>query len=99
MGGEWLDAKRLHLQIEAKKLAFAERDRHVADPAFYQAPLERLLSKSYASELRSRIDPEHAVDPEEVQPHPGGRRTLPLWTVTATSSRVSRASFKALARW
>jgi gamma-glutamyltranspeptidase len=72
MGGEWLDAKRLHLQIEAKKLAFAERDRHVADPAFYQAPLERLLSKSYASELRSRIDPEHAVDPEEVQPHPGG---------------------------
>lgn len=71
-GGEWYDAKRLHLQVEAKKLAFAERDQHVADPAFYRAPLERLLSKEYAKELRSRIDPNRAAEIGRPWSHPQG---------------------------
>lgn len=56
----------LHLLLEAKKLAFADRDRYLSDPAFVDIPIERLLSKSYAEEQRARIDPTRAM------PHFGG---------------------------
>ena len=46
----------LHLLLEAKKLAFADRDRYISDPAFVEIPVERLLSKVYAEEQRARID-------------------------------------------
>lgn len=51
----------LHLLLEAKKLAFADRDRYVSDPAFVDVPVERLLSKSYAEQLRTRINPTSAA--------------------------------------
>ena len=54
-------ADYLHLLLEAKKLAFADRDRYVSDPAFVDVPVERLLSKSYAKEQRGRIDPKKAT--------------------------------------
>jgi len=50
----------LHLLIEAKKLAFADRDRYVADPEQSDLPLDRLLSKDYADERRRLIDPQRA---------------------------------------
>ena len=56
-----LGAKRLHLIIEALRLAFADTRWYVADPAFNPAPLERLLSKAYASERRRLIDPRRAT--------------------------------------
>ncbi|HKC87568.1 MAG TPA: gamma-glutamyltransferase, partial [Blastocatellia bacterium] len=40
-------AMYLHLLVEAKKQAFIDRARHIADPAFYKAPLDKLLSKDY----------------------------------------------------
>lgn len=48
-------ADYLHVQTEAKKLAFADRARFYADPAFYDAPVEELISKPYADERRSLI--------------------------------------------
>lgn len=54
-------AAYLHLLLEAKKLAFADRDRFISDPAFVDMPIKRLLSKSYAEELRTRISPERAM--------------------------------------
>ncbi|HYT33425.1 MAG TPA: gamma-glutamyltransferase [Ktedonobacteraceae bacterium] len=54
-------AEYLHLLLEAKKLAFADRDRYVSDPAFVDVPVERLLSKSYAKQQRARIDPTKAT--------------------------------------
>ena len=51
----------LHLLIEAKKLAFADRDRYVADPEQNLLPIEELLSKDYAAERRGLIDPDHAA--------------------------------------
>ena len=49
-------ADYLHLLIEAKKLAFEDRARFYADPAFNEIPVERLISKEYAAERRALID-------------------------------------------
>ncbi|HQU43967.1 MAG TPA: gamma-glutamyltransferase [Pirellulales bacterium] len=49
-------ADYLHLLIEAKKLAFADRARFYADPAFARLPLAELISKPYAERQRGRID-------------------------------------------
>jgi len=51
-----LSAGRLHLQIEALRLAFADTRWYVADPSFNPAPLKNLLSKEYAAERRELID-------------------------------------------
>ena len=49
-------ADYLHLFIEAKKLAFADRARFYADPTFARLPLAELISKPYAERQRRRID-------------------------------------------
>ncbi len=51
----------LHLLIEAKKLAFEDRARFYADPAFGDLPVEALISREYASERGSLIDPGSAA--------------------------------------
>ncbi|MEO8043848.1 MAG: gamma-glutamyltransferase [Spartobacteria bacterium] len=51
----------LHAMIEAKKIAWADRAKFYADPAFAKIPLKGLLSKSYATERRKLIDPQHAA--------------------------------------
>src|SRR5438034_7504354 len=51
----------LHTMIEAKKLAWADRAKYYADPAFAKIPLAGLLSKKYAVERRKLIDPKHAA--------------------------------------
>ncbi len=48
-------AKLIHLEVEAMRRAFADRNRWLGDPAFVQAPIDRLTSKSYAAELRRGI--------------------------------------------
>ncbi len=54
-------AEYLHILLEAKKLAYLDRDRYVSDPDFVDVPVERLLSKEYAEEQRARINPERAA--------------------------------------
>jgi gamma-glutamyltranspeptidase/glutathione hydrolase len=51
----------LHTMIEAKKIAWADRAKFYADPAFAKIPLAGLLSKGYAAERRKLIDPNHAA--------------------------------------
>jgi gamma-glutamyltranspeptidase/glutathione hydrolase len=62
------DPEYVHLFTEAKKLAFADRARFYADPAWSPAPVERLLSKEYAAERRKLINPDRAA--REVDPGP-----------------------------
>ncbi len=54
-------AEYIHLFTEAKKLAFEDRARYYADPAFSKIPLERLLSKEYARERAALIKPDRAA--------------------------------------
>jgi gamma-glutamyltranspeptidase / glutathione hydrolase len=51
----------LHTMIEAKKIAWADRAKFYADPAFAKIPLAGLLSKNYAAERRKLIDPNRAA--------------------------------------
>ncbi len=53
-------AEQLHLLVEAKKLAFEDRARFYADPAFAEVPVDWLISKEYAAERARLIDPRHA---------------------------------------
>jgi gamma-glutamyltranspeptidase/glutathione hydrolase len=53
--------KRLHLIVEALRLAFADTRWYVADPESNPLPLEGLLSKSYAAERHRLINPNQAT--------------------------------------
>jgi gamma-glutamyltranspeptidase / glutathione hydrolase len=57
------DARALHVMIEAKKLAYADMLRYVADMRFGTPPLKRMLSKPHAAK-RSRL-----IDPAAASPH------------------------------
>jgi gamma-glutamyltranspeptidase / glutathione hydrolase len=52
-----------HTLIEATKIAFADRNRYIADPAFSKVPVKELLSKDYAAKRRALINPDKAIDP------------------------------------
>lgn len=54
-------AEALHVMIEAKTLAFEDRAKFYADPDFVDIPLEGLLSKAYAEELRALMDVKRAA--------------------------------------
>ena len=60
--------EHLHLLLEMTKLAYADRDRWLADPAKARLPVEKLLDKAYAARRRTAFDPDKAqrYEPGEV---------------------------------
>jgi gamma-glutamyltranspeptidase/glutathione hydrolase len=48
-------ADYVHTLVEGAKLAYADRDKYIADPAFSEVPVERLISKEYAADLARRL--------------------------------------------
>jgi gamma-glutamyltranspeptidase/glutathione hydrolase len=56
-------ADAVHTLVEAKKLAFADRERWSGDPRAVTLPLATLLSKEYAARRAARIDPRRAAAP------------------------------------
>jgi gamma-glutamyltranspeptidase len=58
---EYLGPDHVHLLVQAKMIAFHDRDRFIADPEFVKVPVERLLSRAYAERRRRLIDREHAL--------------------------------------
>jgi gamma-glutamyltranspeptidase / glutathione hydrolase len=51
-----MGAERLHLEIEAGRLAYRDRDAFVCDTRHAAFPVKELLSKKYAALLRQEID-------------------------------------------
>jgi gamma-glutamyltranspeptidase / glutathione hydrolase len=61
-------ADALHLMIETKKLAFADRDRYLADRDFMKVPVSDLFSPERVGALRERIRMDRANDEIETVP-------------------------------
>jgi gamma-glutamyltranspeptidase len=51
----------VHLMVQAKQLAYHDRDRFLADPRFAEVPMQRLISKEYADERCKLMDPARAL--------------------------------------
>lgn len=82
-------AVRFHLEMEASRLAYDLRDRHVADPAFSPVPVDELLSVDVASRLAARIDPDRALDDLAANRDPLNRDTIYLTVVDKDRNAVS----------
>ncbi|MGE0827728.1 MAG: gamma-glutamyltransferase family protein [Hyphomonadaceae bacterium] len=59
----FLSAESLHTQIEATRLAFADRAQFYGDPAFTHFDVRRLLTDEYTSQRRAMIRPDRAMPP------------------------------------
>jgi gamma-glutamyltranspeptidase / glutathione hydrolase len=62
------DVRSVHLTASAMQRAFVDRAQFMGDPDFVKIPVETLVSKSYAQELRSEISLEKAAAMESLQP-------------------------------
>jgi gamma-glutamyltranspeptidase/glutathione hydrolase len=83
-------AALVHLETEAMRRAFVDRNHWLGDPGFVQMPLERLLSKPYAATLRSQIDLRHATPtPPFESGAPGGSNTTHYSIVDAAGNAVA----------
>jgi gamma-glutamyltranspeptidase/glutathione hydrolase len=51
-----LTADSIHVMVEAKKLAFADRDQYLGDTDHVDVPMDWLLSKEHARTLREQVD-------------------------------------------
>ena len=83
-------AELVHRMVEAKKLAFADRDRYVCDPQFNPVPIKQMLDKSRAGKLAGGIRPGTAAT--NVQPgefSAGGSDTVYLAVVDGQGNAVS----------
>ena len=64
MRGEGFQSPRsIHLQVEAKRLAYEDRARYYADPHFSKVPVEWLISKEYAAKRAALIKPDRILTP------------------------------------
>jgi gamma-glutamyltranspeptidase/glutathione hydrolase len=61
-------AASVHVLVEAMRHAYMDRNSYLGDPAFVANPLDRLLSKDYAAQIRAKILPDRATPSADVQP-------------------------------
>ncbi|NIA45952.1 MULTISPECIES: gamma-glutamyltransferase [Providencia] len=64
-------ADYIHTLTEAMRHAYMDRNTFLGDPEFVDNPTEKLLSKTYAEELRKEIKPNQATPSTQVQPGMG----------------------------
>ena len=83
-------AELIHLMVEAKKLAFADRNAYVCDPEFNEIPLDKLLDKELARDQAGKINPDQAApQPEPRRFTTGGDDTVYLAVVDEDGNAVS----------
>lgn len=61
-------AQTVHYMAEAMRHSYVDRNTFLGDPEFIDNPLERLLSKSYAAQIRAQIKDGRATPSSEVAP-------------------------------
>jgi gamma-glutamyltranspeptidase len=66
---ELLGADRVHLMVQAKQISYHDRDLVLADPAFADVPVDRLISKQHARERSGLIDMRTALRWDQVPSH------------------------------
>jgi len=59
----------VHLLVQAKQLAYHDRDRFLADPRFVDVPIDRLISKAHADDRRALMDMRKVLAWDEVPSH------------------------------
>ncbi len=82
-------AALLHREAEAMRRAFTDRNRYLGDPGFVNNPVERLLSKEYAAELRRQIGEQASVTPTFEAGPAAGASTTHYSVVDAEGNAVS----------
>ena len=65
----FLGPDHVHLMVQAKQIAYHDRDRFLADPAFSDVPMDHLLSPAYLDERRSLMDPREALRWDRLPAH------------------------------
>ena len=81
--------ERLHLQVEAQRLAYAVCDGAIGDPDFSDIPLGDILSLDFAAKLAAQIDPEHRSDFSDPSPADLQRETVYISVVDRDRNAVS----------
>ncbi|CAN5647393.1 gamma-glutamyltransferase [soil metagenome] len=84
-------AASIHLEVEALKLAFADRVGYVGDPTFIESRIDKLISKEWATRRRQAIDPVRAAENVAAQPLTDGDTTY-LCVVDGNGMMVSMIS-------
>jgi gamma-glutamyltranspeptidase/glutathione hydrolase len=84
-----LSAERLHLEIEATRLAYQDRNSFVADPGQAEVPVEWLLSEGHAAELRGAIREDRALTELPPTALPAHADTVYLCVVDRERNAVS----------
>jgi gamma-glutamyltranspeptidase/glutathione hydrolase len=79
----------LNTLTRAAQFAYRDRDAHLADPAFVNVPLERLLSKSYAADLAAQIRAGTGALPNGFENREGTGDTIYLCVVDKDGNAVS----------
>jgi gamma-glutamyltranspeptidase / glutathione hydrolase len=79
----------LHTLIEAKKLAYADLDAFVADPATMRINVNSLLSDDFVRARRSQIDPKRAADRPQAGAPITASETIYLTAADAQGNMIS----------
>lgn len=82
-------AEYLHHLVEAKKLAFADLERFVADPEHMEIGAEELLGEDFVRGRRALLDPARAADRPDPGPKPTASETVYLAVADAEGNMVS----------
>ncbi|MHB8575792.1 MAG: gamma-glutamyltransferase [Dehalococcoidia bacterium] len=87
LSGDPAAPESVHLLIEAKKVAFADRETYLADPSFMTVDPKALIDAGYLAERRRLIDPGRAA--ESVAPGSRNGDTIYLCTADGEGNAVS----------
>ncbi len=85
----WDSPERLHLMVEAMRLAFADARHYIADQVTNPAPLDGLLSQRYADARAAMISPNSAMQPPTFGTPLGNSNTIYLCVVDGEGNACS----------